>query len=587
MDVVPAMTNAVASPPREAPSPQPINHTPSSSKKRKRPPATASPAPEGGAPPVPEVISSRADLSSRPRLSISRGPYFTPLKEGSEFFKTDPTGINRGRFRYTPAGINPPGCYQPCHTIETNPTSYRISWEDRSPFLHVTKDALGLLGTKGFRSARCNAPIREGRWFMENIVLILGERAATFDLAGEGERQPLNGPVGLDGYSYGIRDKTGEKVTLSRPRPYGRPFTSGDVIGMYICLPPRRQADEKDPHDPAHIKRERIAIDLKGQEVFEILEYPQSKEMIALMDYSGKSSNTTSVPSSSTKKSATSKPERPTVTVRKTSPELRPLPVLSDSRIVFFINGECQGVAFQDLYDYLQLRVTDPSRKAKEKKRAREGVKEHRENPFDDGSLGYYPFISLFNSACVRINPGPDFDFPPPPDMDALANGVAVPEGQERTWRPICERYNEYMAEQWALDEKEEEEGRIELLKLAEQEKEDAEKKAQRLRKRQQAEARKRAKQAAVSSTPEPVSAVTQPSPLRHYTAYGLEEFVDRSPAPQEVQSAHSEPTSEYGDIDAENTMTRHSSESPWPQTEMDDIAAGADTIDSLIASSV
>ncbi|KAK0483451.1 COMPASS complex protein [Armillaria novae-zelandiae] len=595
MDIVPAMTDAVSSPPREASSPQPANHTPSSSKKRKRAPATASPAPEGAAPPVPEIISTRADLSSRPRLSISRGPYFTPLKEGSEFFKTDPTGINRGRFRYTPAGINPPGCYQPCHTIETNPTSYRISWEDRSPFLHVTKDALGLLGTKGFRSARCNAPIREGRWFMEvKVVHGGGEHSADSGREGShvrlgwGRREaPLNGPVGLDGYSYGTRDKTGEKVTLSRPRPYGRPFTSGDVIGMYICLPPRRQADEKDPHDPAHIKRERIAIDLKGQEVFEILEYPQSKEMIALMDYSGKSSNTTSVPSSSTKKSATTKPERPTVTVRKTTPELRPLPTLSDSRIVFFINGECQGVAFQDLYDYLQLRVTDPSRKAKEKKRGREGVKEHRENPFDDGSLGYYPFISLFNSACVRINPGPDFDFPPPPDIDAFVKDNAVQEGQERTWRPICERYSEYMKEQWALDEKEEEEGRVELLKLAEQEKEDAEKKAQKLRKRQQAEARKRAKQAAVSSTPEPASSVTQPSPLRHYTAYEPDEFADRSPAPQEVQSAHSEPTSEYGDMDAENTMTRHSSESPWPQMEMDDVAAGADAIDSLIASSV
>jgi len=189
-----------------------------------------------------------------------------------------------------------------------------------------------------------------------------------------------------------IATKTGEKVTLSRPRPYGRPYGTGDVIGMYISLPPRRKASKKDPNDPAHIKRERIPIDLKGQEVFEMLEYPQSKEMTSLIGLLRKIYHSASVPSTAKKQFQAKYPIVAVLRIasKPNSVPLRPLPTLSGSRIAFFVNGECQGIAFQDIYDYLQLRQTETSRKAKEKKRTREGVKEHRENPFNDGSLGYY-----------------------------------------------------------------------------------------------------------------------------------------------------------------------------------------------------
>ncbi|KAF8894699.1 hypothetical protein BD779DRAFT_1502465 [Infundibulicybe gibba] len=367
-------------------------------------------------------------LSSRPQLSISRGPVFISTAEGSEYFKTDLIGVNRVGFRYT----------QPCRTIESNPTTFRISWEDRR--------GTGLAGSTGFRSARCNAPMREGRWYMEVKILQGGGEHAAEDTRSEGSHVRVG---------YGYRDKTGDKVTLSRPRPYGRPFGSGDVVGMYIALPPRREADKKDPHDPAHIKRER-------QEVFEILEYSPSKEMATLMDYSGKSASSASVPS------APKNPQGQAAAGKANVPNLRPLPTLPGSCIAFFVNGECQGAAFQDIYDYLQLRQSDTSRKAKEKKRTREGVKEHRENPFDDGSLGYYPFISLFNDARVKLNPGPDFDYPPPPDIDALLAGdTADLENRERTWRPACDRYAEYTQEQWALDKIEEEEARLEAVRFA------------------------------------------------------------------------------------------------------------------------
>ncbi|KAG6831192.1 hypothetical protein H0H92_012332 [Tricholoma furcatifolium] len=553
-----AASTPSALPVQQSSAPPPAQ-TQSRKRKRPAPPHAASPAPSdpgsNGNPPEkpPRLLTTRVDLSSRPQLSISRGPTFTPVADGSEYFKTDLIGVNRVGFRYVPAGINPSGFILPCRTIESNPTTYRASWEDRSPFITVTKDGLGLHGGTGFRSARCNAPIVEGKWYIEVKVVHgggehhseNGRREGSHVRVGWGRREaPLNGPVGLDGYSYGYRDKTGEKVALSRPRPYGRTYGTGDVIGMYISLPPRREANKKDPHDPAHLKRERIPIDLKGQEVFEILEYTQSKEMTSLMDYSGKSTNSTSVPSAP-KKSSGGKPERsgPSTANKPNTPVLRPLPILQDSRIAFFVNGESQGVAFQDIYDYLQLRQSETHRK-KEKKRTREGVKEHRENPFNDGWLGYYPFISLFNDACVRINPGPDFDFPPPNDIDALLDGrpPTSSEGDEkaeRTWRPACERYSEFMREQWALDEVEEKEAREEAVRLESQEKAEAAKKAEKDKKKQRAEARKRAKLAAaelqqqrIPGTPSSVdeerltpglstlTGLGQPSPLRHGMTY-------------------------------------------------------------------
>ncbi|KAJ4488026.1 COMPASS complex protein [Lentinula aciculospora] len=535
------------------------------------------------------VLTSRTDLFSRPQLKVSRGPVFTAISEGSQYHKTDLIGVNRVGFRYVPAGIkpqlqsssssSPKPVIQFC-TIESNPTSYRISWEDRSPFIHVTKDGLGLLGSKGHRSARGNAPVREGKWYMEVKIIKGGGVSSSNEGMREGchlrlgwgrREAPLNGPVGLDGYSYGFRDKTGEKVTVSRPRPYGRHFGNGDVIGMYISLPSKREPDAKDPTDPAHLKRERIAIDFKGQEMFEMQEYPQSKEMIALMDYDGKTANSTSLPSTTATKKAgvgrgglvppngTSNNNNKSKNTTTNLPinTLRPLPTLPDSRVAFFVNGQCQGDAFRDLYDYLQLRQSE--RKIKEnKKKYREGLKEsHKDNPFDDGSLGYYPFISLFNDAEVRINPGPEFDYPPPEDIDALLDGMdanaiipdnpdSKPISNDNTWRPISSRYSEYMSEQWEFDEREEREALDNLAEVTAQEKAAVQKKAQRERQKAQKEKNKRAKVqqqvkeqspsvGAASTHPSGIGSISQPqpSPLRQasVTTYGEHEEYKHSPA--------------------------------------------------------
>ena len=439
---------------------------------------------------------------SRPILTISRHPAFTPVPNSPDLFQADLVPPNRMGYRYTPAGLTPPGNALLHRTIEDAPTSARVSWSDRSPFLKVSQDGLCVAGDKGFRSARFNTPLREGKWFFEIKVLEGGgdlgdgtvstsSSKGSYVRLGFGRREAsLNGPVGVDGYSYGIRDKTGEKVHLSRLKQYSKPFGTGDVVGLYISLPPRRQPNRKDPEDPAHLKRERIAIEYKGQEYFESVEYPQEKEMLELMDLkkkaraedgggdaggagAGNASNNT--PSRSvTRKSATVKntPGSRKGVSRNVDPASsqktvigRQLTTLPESCIAFFVNGECQGIAFQDLYSYLPLNrlpTATSKRSHHANSEVREGLRERKPNPHDDGTLGYYPFISLFGEARARANVGPDFDFDPGDDIDrtlGLTPEVKVegePSTSGRKWRPLCERYKEFMEEQWELDALEE-----------------------------------------------------------------------------------------------------------------------------------
>jgi COMPASS component BRE2 len=413
---------------------------------------------------------------------ILRPPTFVPTSEPG-YFSTNDVPASRN-YRYIPAVLS--ATYDPVsdelpyyQTGESTPAScVRVSWEDRSPFIRVTEDGLGLGGERGFRSARLNVPIREGQWYFE-VQIINGDGDSPESTGGAGSSHirlgwarreaSLSGPAGLDGYSYGIRDKTGEKITLSRPRPYGKPFRTGDVVGLYISLPPRREANPKDPNDPARIVPKRTPIQYRGSSYFEASEYLPSKEMAALMENpdafkargslgsedclctkSGVLVKNTPGSGPSRKRPGRSLPsEKPVDT-------LRPLPTLPSSAISFFLNGEDQGVAFRDVYSYLQLE----QQKTRLRTSVRTTALKERENHFDDGTLGYYPFISLFGNAKVRINAGPKFEHAPPAEYRAEGcNDI------QSGWRPLCERYSEYLSELRAIDT--EEERQLRAAKLA------------------------------------------------------------------------------------------------------------------------
>ena len=101
------------------------------SKKRKHNPPSHNSAAESPAPSDPASLSNPAptenvvlpaylyDLSTRPRLTVSRAPTFVPIADDSPYHHTDQLAHNRLGFRYMPAGLAPEGSTNPFRTIES------------------------------------------------------------------------------------------------------------------------------------------------------------------------------------------------------------------------------------------------------------------------------------------------------------------------------------------------------------------------------------------------------------------------------------------------------------------------------------
>lgn len=87
---------------------------------------------------------------------------------------------------------------------------------------------------------------------------------------------------------------------------------------------------------------------------------------------------------------------------------------------------------FEDIYSFLPLNV-DNDAAASDANTKQQQNAAYRNT--DDGSLGYYPMMSAFLEGVVSLNAGPDFKFP-------------IPSGS----RPLCERYEEKIAEDWYFD---------------------------------------------------------------------------------------------------------------------------------------
>lgn len=324
--------------------------------------------------------------------------------------------------------------------------------------MYISQDANAVTTDKGFRAARANVPIREGTWYFEVLIdkgigePAPGEKEGAYGShvrVGIGRREArLNAPVGFDGYSYGIRDTSGEKVHLSVPKTYGSQFSTGDVVGVFLNIPPRPAAKRiltaRDPAynaksvNPAQVVRKRVAIRYKGQLYFESSEYAASKEM---EDLAAKTADPIGFAKAALeaqqKLTAKPPPGRKKAPAPPPPPPARPLPILPGSEVRFYKNGIDLGAAYQDLFDWLPLQQhAKRSVPAGGKQAAAQSA---RENHHDDGSLGYYPMVSVFGGGAASLNPGPEFRYPP--DLT------------EGSWRPLIERYAEYWEEQALLDD--------------------------------------------------------------------------------------------------------------------------------------
>lgn len=167
-------------------------------------------------------------------------------KAGKPFYETTEHVFNRKSFRYTNAIVDPAFPSSQYHrSSETEPFGARIDFKDAGSHVVFDEQMLAASTEKGFRMARANVGAREGRYYWECKILS-GIKADPLENETNGHVRvgwsrregSLEGPVGYDPYSYGIRDVGGETVHMSRPKAFANAdFCEGDVMGLEIMLP--------------------------------------------------------------------------------------------------------------------------------------------------------------------------------------------------------------------------------------------------------------------------------------------------------------------------------------------------------------
>ena len=397
---------------------------------------------------------------------------------------TEYSVYNRKGFRYIHCIADPAFPSSQYHrSSETEPYGPRFNFEDASS--HILFDLYGrtITTAKGFRMARANVGAREGRWYWECKILSgikpPNRESANSEHTDDGghvrvgwarREASLDTPVGFDAYSYGLRDVSGQKMHMSRPKDFlgsNASFCEGDVIGLEITLPSlslhrkvvegvyNKAVDVSDDLDPSasadtpDIIRDRVPIRYKSHLYFEQFEYHSIKDLEELMNPSPVLSAITSN-SNTTTATPPPSPNHPV-------PALRTLPF---SSIKIYKNGENVGTPFTDLLAFLP-----PASKPLNQVGAREGL--------DDGMLGYFPAVSVFRGGCAEVNFGPDFWCPPSeltapnatasededvdmlsiePPVDPTTGAKTSIEGLHSRLRALSERYNEQIVEDVLYD---------------------------------------------------------------------------------------------------------------------------------------
>lgn len=344
-----------------------------------------------------------------------------------------------------------------------------MSFEDAATHLLFDKSGTHITTDKGWRMSRANIAIREGRWYWECKIT----RGILREPPPPGSDQPeshghvrigfarreaaVDAPAGFDAYSYGIRDKEGQKVHMSRPKdffPPGEELQEGDVLGLEINLPSEQihrkvvtghfnpavdllEEADNSTTEAFNIVRDRLPIRFKAHIYFETPDYHTAPELEDLMNPSPMSTSGTGAGQS----------EGPNPTHRV--PCLRTLP---NSWIKAYKNGVEMGTAFTNLLAFLPQASKPATAKQPD---ARDGL--------DDGMLGYYPAVSVFRGGAAAVNFGPKFWYPPPgyeqENQDNGADVVMTGTDEQPTItakqeppRAMAERYDEQIVEDIVYD---------------------------------------------------------------------------------------------------------------------------------------
>ncbi|XP_030761930.1 set1/Ash2 histone methyltransferase complex subunit ASH2 [Sitophilus oryzae] len=233
------------------------------------------------------------------------------------------------------------------------PSTVLLALHDRAPQLKVSEDRLATTGEKGYSTIRATHCVTKGCWYWEATIEEMPEGSAT-RLGWGQDYANLQAPLGYDKFGYSWRSKKGTKFHESHGKRYGKGYGEGDTVGFMIILP-QNNTTKLVPNT----YKDRPLVKFKSHLYYEEKDNVQER--------------------------------------------LKTLIPLPKSKIVHFKNGECQGVAFEELYQ---------------------------------GS--YYPTLSLHRNVTVSVNFGPNFKYPP--------------STNEYNWRPMSEKGEEAICEQTMAD---------------------------------------------------------------------------------------------------------------------------------------
>ncbi|RZC38181.1 set1/Ash2 histone methyltransferase complex subunit ASH2 [Asbolus verrucosus] len=213
------------------------------------------------------------------------------------------------------------------------PSTVLLALHDRAPQLKISEDRLAVTGEKGYATVRATHAVTKGVWYWEATIEEMPEGTATRMGWGQ-DYANLQAPLGYDKFGYSWRSRKGTRFHESAGKHYSPGYGEGDTVGFMIILP-LNNSTKLVPNT----YKDRPLVKFKSHLYYE------DKDNV---------------------------PER-----------LKLLRELPGSRILFFKNGECQGVAFENIYQ---------------------------------GS--YFPTVSIHKSATVSVNFGPNFKHPPSSDYN-------------------------------------------------------------------------------------------------------------------------------------------------------------------------
>lgn len=293
-------------------------------------------------------------------------------------------------------------------------------------------------------------------------------------------------------------DDDDDTTTAQDKAVHNEPFGTGDVIGLHVYLPPissymgklRERDGSAAALSYATVSRDRIPIKYKGQLYFESLEYQPVKAMEDIIFSNKKGINVNGDAAD------------PGTDAGAGLPAAEYLETIPGSYIDVYKNGRYLGRAFSDLKSFMppsskhghnkdlappsggssasnargitpgadgDALDTDVSERATTSSASSKSSARKKHIIFspDDGQLGYYPTISAFKGGVAQFNFGPHFDFLPSEIAERMRYskcsryGSVYPEelatgehqvSEQDLIRPMCERYDEQIAEDIVYD---------------------------------------------------------------------------------------------------------------------------------------